>query len=372
MFPAVVHPLVERWHAAARSALPPGVEVWDGHTHSGSVDPDGFHATAASLLASLDRAGHAGAVLFTNADPHGYRATNDRILHEAAESGGRLIPFARIDPTSSVAADEAARCLREGHRGFKLHPRSERFTIDHPGVAKVAALAAERKVPIVVHAGRGIPAMGEAVLTLIDDNPGLVLILAHAGISDLTWIARESRARPGLMFDTSWWNASDLAFLFANVDVSQIVYASDMPYWDPEVSATLATRSALQAGVTGSALGAVFGGNLKRALEGRARPATMGLGLPGYADPLLLRVAANLYTALGTAFSGTVIPEGMDLAMRAATAGPTPHEGLLRAIRATIEAASVLRGEHPFEAIGLLMIACSAALTPTAPVPEVG
>ncbi|OFW66192.1 MAG: hypothetical protein A2Z12_07290 [Actinobacteria bacterium RBG_16_68_21] len=368
----MVHPLVESWHAAARDLLPPGAEVWDGHTHTGSADPDGFHNTDAALLGALDRAGHAGAVVFTSADSHGYRANNERILAEAATSGGRLIPFARLDPKSAAVADEAARCLGDGHRGFKLHPRAEGFTIDHPGVAKVAAVAAERKVPIVIHAGRGIPPLGEQALTLLDDHPGLVIILAHAGISDLSWIARESRSRPGLMFDTSWWNAADLGFLFANVDVSQIVYASDMPYWDPQVAATLTARSAVQAGLTGQAITAVFGGNLKRALDGRARSAPLGFGLPGYADPMLLRVAANLYTALGTVFNGALMIEGIDLAVRAAETGPTPYAGLLRAITVTVSAAADLGDAHPFEAAGLLMIACSAALTPAAPIPDLG
>jgi predicted TIM-barrel fold metal-dependent hydrolase len=368
--PVMVHPLVEAWHSAARSNLPPGIEVWDAHTHTGTADPDGFHNTADALIADLDRAGHARAVVFSNADPHGYRANNDRILEEAFASGNRLIPFARIDPTASVAVDEVCRCLREGHRGFKMHPRSEGFSLDHPGVAKVAAVAAERKAPLLIHAGRGVPSLGAAALNLVDDHPGLVLILAHGGISDLGRLAQESRTRPGLMFDTSWWNAADLAYLFANVDASQIVYASDMPYWDPQVAFTLAARSAVQAGLTGQALSAVFGGNLARALEGRARRVPLGLGLPGFVDPALLRVAANLYGALGNASAGEVHREGVELARRAADTVSMPHEPLLRAVRETIDAAAGVGDAHPFEAVELLMIACSAVLTPGSAAPE--
>lgn len=362
--------LLDAWHAAAMALLPPGIEVWDGHTHTGSADPDGYTNDPVRLLAALDAAGHAGAVVMTSADPHGYRAQNARVLAEATASGGRLLPFLRVDPTISGAAEDAAAELPRGFRGIKLHPRSEGFAMDHPGVAAVGRVAAARRIPVLVHAGRGMPPLGDALTALLDDTSGLTVILAHAGISDLAWIGPESGTRPGLLFDTSWWNAADLLSLFATVDASQIVYASDMPYWRPAVAATIVARAAVQAGLSGEGLRAVFGGNLHRALSGTPRSATVGTGFAGMVDPGLLRVASNLYAAIGAARGDASPAEAIDLAMRATEAVGTPHDSLLTAIRITLDAALADPDHHPGASLDLLVVACAAALTPLAGAPR--
>src|SRR5688572_29855581 len=136
----------------------PDVDFFDAHTHTGANDPDGFGATADELLEALAIV-DARAVVFTMHEPGGYPAANDRVLAEAEASGGRLVAFCRLDPGAD-AVGEAERCLERGARGIKLHPRAERFTLDHPEVERVFALAHERRLPILVHAGRGIPALG--------------------------------------------------------------------------------------------------------------------------------------------------------------------------------------------------------------------
>ena len=65
-----------------------------------------------------------------------------------------LVPFCRLDPEADPLA-EAERCLAAGARGIKLHPRAEGFTLDHPALRPVFALADERRLPVLVHAGRG-------------------------------------------------------------------------------------------------------------------------------------------------------------------------------------------------------------------------
>ena len=362
------HPILAAWHKATADQLPPSTKVWDTHSHTGDADPDGFTNTPGALLASLDQAGHAGAVFTTSADPLGYRLHNDRILDEARDSGGRLIPFLRIDAKDASAVAEARRSLDAGHRGIKLHPRSEGFRLDHPAIKEVAALAAERAVPLLVHAGRGMAPLGDTPIRLIDANPGLQIILAHCGISDLSTLAVESRTRPGLMFDTAWWNPADLAALFSWVDASQILYGSDAPYGAPLMSSTITTRAAIQAGLSGPALAAVLGGNLQRVLLGE--PATqIGVGVSAFVDLGLLRVASNLFGAIETTFSGVTRMQPVDLAQRAAETAA--QNGLYAAISATIDAIIELQDEHPRERLGLLIAACSAALTPAAGFPQV-
>ena len=363
------HPTLAAWHDATAAQLPPSTTVWDAHTHNGAADPDGFTNTPEMLLAALDRAGHAGAVFTTSADPLGYRLHNDRVLDEASQSDGRLIPFLRIDPRDASAVAETKRSLDAGHRGIKLHPRSEDFRLDHPVIEEVAAMAAERKVPLLVHAGRGMDSLGDTPIRLIDANPGLQIILAHCAINNLSTLAAESQTYPGLMFDTAWWNPTDIAALFSWVDASQILYGSDMPYGAPHMSSTLAARAAIQAGLSGPALSAVFGGNVQRTLAGDSA-IPMGVGVPAYVDPGLLRVASNLFGAISRTFAGSTPAQSLELARSAANTAPSPHDGLYAAITATIDAVLELRDEHPRERLRLLFVACSAAVTPAAGHPQ--
>ncbi len=67
---------------------------------------------------------------------------------------------------------EAERALEAGARGIKLHPRAEQFTLDHPEVRSLAALADERGLPMLIHAGRGIPALGAHAVKLAEISPG--------------------------------------------------------------------------------------------------------------------------------------------------------------------------------------------------------
>jgi len=185
--------LIDAWHAASATILPADTEVWDSHTRSGSNDPDGVVGTVPRLMEKLDAAGHTGAVLITSREPTGYPAANDRILKAAADAGGRFIPYLRVDPNlGAEAVAEAERCIELGAKGIKMHPRGEAFSVAHPTVAEVGRVAAAHGVPIIFHAGRGIPAIGDDVLRLVGSVEGLNVILGHAGISDLSWIGPEA------------------------------------------------------------------------------------------------------------------------------------------------------------------------------------
>ena len=203
---------------------------FDAHTHIGQNDPDGRKATPEEILGGLDAAGHRRAMLFAMHEPDGYPAANDAVLAAAAASEGRFVALARIAPNSEGAVAEARRCLEAGASGFKLHPRSDAFGLPHPVVEEVVALADERRAPVLFHAGRGIPHLGEAVVDLARRYPGARLILAHAGISDLGWIADEATALDNLFFDTAWWNVADQLQLYTTIPPGRILYASDMPY----------------------------------------------------------------------------------------------------------------------------------------------
>jgi predicted TIM-barrel fold metal-dependent hydrolase len=260
--------VVDDLRAAELAWLGNGVRWFDAHTHIGHHDPDGFEADPEELVAALDVAGQERALLFAMQEPDGYRAPNQWVLDSCAASGGRLVPLGRIDPNAPDAMDEARRCLDGGARGFKLHPRSDGFGLPHPVVEEVVALAGEHRLPVLFHAGRGIPDLGESVVHLATDHPGARIILAHAGISDLGLLAPHVGALPNILFDTSWWMISDMLTLFSTVPPGQILYASDMPYGGPRYPSFLMLRCARAVGLSPEQAASIAGGQVARVVAG--------------------------------------------------------------------------------------------------------
>jgi hypothetical protein len=316
----------------------PGIEPIDAHTHIGSNDPDGYRCTGPELVKALEHI-DGKAIVFPMQEPDGYPAANEMVIEAAAAADGRLFPFCRLDPHDNPVA-EARRCLELGARGVKLHPRAEGFTLDHPALGEVFALADEQRLPVLCHAGRGIPALGRDAVDACGRHPGMRLILAHAGISDLAWIWRAAQNYPNLYFDTSWWLPSDIQALFALVPPGQILMASDAPYTPPAFGATMAMRHALQLGLSPDQVRGVLGGQAARLI---ARDEPLGLG-PATGtdrisrDPLLERVHSYLLSAVGQLLGGLDAVETLSLAKLACEVGnDAPQAPVCRMILALIE-----------------------------------
>jgi predicted TIM-barrel fold metal-dependent hydrolase len=356
----------------------PDVDFFDAHTHTGSNDPDGFGVSAEELLAALAIV-DARAVVFTMHEPAGYPAANDRVIAEAEASEGRLVPFCRLDPGADPVA-EAERCLERGARGIKLHPRAERFALDHPELERVFALADERRLPILVHAGRGIPALGRHAYDLTGRFPDVRLILAHAGVSDLAWLWRHADERPNLLYDTSWWTAADFLALFSLVPPGRILLASDAPYGTPAVGMLLGLRCALQAGLGAEQLDSVAGRQLERVVAGEdlidAGPAP---GPPSVAPDLLLeRVHTFLLTAISRMLTGKGGDEYLGLARLACDVGEdAPQAPVARSVAALLERLEHYAADHPQRdgvaspGVQIAIAAAIVARTPDVPLPDV-
>src|SRR5215208_3648137 len=299
----------------------PDLEPLDAHTHIGSNDPDGYRCSAEQLIDGLAHI-DAAAFVFPMHEPEGYPAANDMVIAAAEASDGRLFAFCRLDPHGDALA-EAERALGRGARGIKLHPRAEQFTLDHPRLEPVFALADERRLSVLVHAGRGIPALGRHAVESCARFPGMRIILAHAGISDLAWIWRDAPDHPNLFFDTSWWTPADLQALLALVPPGQVLMASDAPYGSPVFAAVMTTRHALQLGLDADQVRAVAGGQALRIVNGEdpldLGPAVGGAGLSN--DPLLERVYSFLLSAIGQAFNGVEPAETLALVRLACDVG---------------------------------------------------
>lgn len=251
---------------AGEARLPAGAEIVDAHVHLGR-DADGHELDADALLADLDHHGIGAAVCFPANDPGDdgqFSLANWVVARAAAEAGGRIIPFCRVDPRRPGAEEAMARAAREGARGLKLHPVAQRFRPEDPAVVLVVRAAAARGWPVLIHAGFGARELADPIAALADAAPDATLILAHGGRGDARALARVAATRPRIMFDTSLAALPDLVAL----PPERVCFGSDRPYGEHASALQLVGAAARLSGWSDAEFRGVLAGNLRRALEG--------------------------------------------------------------------------------------------------------
>jgi len=302
--------LVASWDEELRRELPAGADIFDSHVHLGQ-DIDGMAGDYDELQRLMDHYGISRAFLFCLDEPDrhpAFRSPNDRTLSYAERSDGRLIPFVRLD-LSEEPLEEARRCLDRGARGIKLHPRAQRFLLNDVRLEPVFALAAERRVPILIHGGRGLPPIADHLRRLVDAHPEATLIIAHAGIADMAGLARCFAGRAGVFFDTSAWSPIDLLDFFRQVSPEQVLYASDFPYGQQPSSLLIALRTARTAGLDDEQARGMLAGNAVRIFEGEPpRKPTPPLGSETFTQPMVL-ARIHQYLSMATPLLWTRQPD---------------------------------------------------------------
>jgi predicted TIM-barrel fold metal-dependent hydrolase len=338
--------------AEAERLRPAGAEVLDAHTHLG-LDEDGRSLTPPALLSMLDDADVRRACVFPLHDPErrpAYRVPNDRVLAWASESEERLLPFCRLDPAEDPLA-ESERCLAAGARGIKLHPRAQDFVFDGREMDDVFGLAESARVPILIHAGRGLPPLAEGLVALALRHPGAALILAHGAICDQGILTTRLAEHPGVLYDISCFFPLDVIELFARVPAERIVFASDPPYGRPAPTVYLALRVARQAGLDDAATRNLLGGTMASLMDRGELPRSSAprrgpqIALSGR----LARVYGYASLVGPALFGGVPQQAGAMLEMAvAACRDPDPGQDgeALETIGAALTAAETLMGEE--------------------------
>jgi hypothetical protein len=363
--------------AELEQLLPPGTGLVDAHTHLG-VDEDGRSLDLDGLIEVLDEIGsQTRACVFALHDPDrrpAYRRPNDRVLDWARASGGRLVPYCRLDPSDDPVG-EAERCLARGARGIKLHPRAQSFGFGDPAAESIFAVARDAGVPILIHAGRGMPTMAP-LADLALRYPEVALVLAHAGIADQGIFATRLAEHPAVYYDTSCFSPVDVVELFARVPAERIVFASDAPYGRPVAALYLALRAAAYAGLDAGERALLAGGTMAALLDGGALPEHRPprLSSPRPLDGRLLRVSHYLQMGFATAI-GAVPPPDPSRALpwillaRAACRDPDPGgvgpalERIDRALDAAERLVAAGGAQEGVLAFGLVMAASAVAAT---------
>ena len=295
------------------------------------------------------------------------------MLQWARESEGRLFAFCRLDPADDPVA-EAKRCLALGARGIKLHPRAQSFGFGDAAAEAIFQVARDAGVPILIHAGRGMPPM-TPLADLALRYPDVSLVLAHAGIADQGMFATRLADHPRVVYDTSCFSTLDVVELFARVPAERIVFGSDAPYGRPAGGLFQAMRAAAYAGLDHTDRALIAGGTITALLEGRPLPAATPPRLPQVrpTSGSLARVNGYLLMSFAATVSAGPPPDpvrgliGVQLA-RAACRDPNPGapRSALERIDALLAGAEQLtlgtrgRASHAF---GLVMTASAIAAT---------
>jgi predicted TIM-barrel fold metal-dependent hydrolase len=335
--------LMAQWDEELRRELPEGADIFDAHTHLGT-DIDGMVGLYDVLESGMAKYGIGRCFVFCLDEPDrhpGFRAGNDRTLAFAARSGGRLIPFVRLDMNEGPI-EEATRCLDLGARGIKLHPRAQKFLLNDERLAPVFELAAARKVPILIHGGRGLPPIADDLAHLVDRYDNAQLIVAHAGIADLAALADRLGGKAGVYFDTSVWSPIDLLGLYRLVGPEQVVYASDHPYGQQPASLLISLRTARLAGLDEEQVRDVLSGNANRIAAGEPpREPSAPLGLETFSQPMTF-ARIHQYLSMATPLLWTRQPDRvgvLGLALNACNDRSNGHREELEQIRELLIAA---------------------------------
>ena len=252
-----------------RRELPGDAELFDAHIHLGT-DIDGFRGYYDEFTEIAKRYGISRAFMFCMDEPDrhpAFRKPNDRTLAFAERSRGLFIPFVRLDLAEDPIG-EATRCLDLGARGIKLHPRAQRFLLNDERLRPIFELAADRRVPILIHGGRGLPPIADNLARLVETYPDAQLIIAHAGIADLAALAEHFAGKAGVFWDTSVWSPVDLLAMLRHVSPEQVLFASDYPYGQEPSSLLISLRTARVAGFDEQDVRNMLAGNAGRIAAG--------------------------------------------------------------------------------------------------------
>jgi predicted TIM-barrel fold metal-dependent hydrolase len=281
------------------------------------------------LLGIMDEYGVGRAFMFCLDEPDrhpAFRAPNDRTLEFGRQSGGRLIPFVRLDLNENPV-EEAIRCLDAGARGIKLHPRAQKISLEDPRLPPVFELAAERKVPILIHGGRGMPPIADDLHALVEQSEGVQLIVAHAGIADMGNLTARFAGTRGVFFDTSTWSAVDLLDFYRQMPPEQIVYASDYPYGRQPNSLLMALRTARLAGFDDDEIRNLLGRNSARIANGEpALEPTQPKGGDELTQPTIL-ARIHQYLSMATPLMWTRQPDTIGVLELALNTCDSPSNG---------------------------------------------
>jgi predicted TIM-barrel fold metal-dependent hydrolase len=196
--------------------------------------------TLSGLLASMDRAGIARAVLCSVATKP---SQVDKITDwSVAIASDRIIPFASIHPDYHEPERAIERVVAAGLRGLKFHPQYMECAFDDPRCVRIARAAAQARLVFTVHGGyhpafvkhdEGSP---RRLRRLHDLVPELRIVACHMGGMDDWQGVLDNLVGSDIYLETSfgpsWCPRAILDTILARHDPGRILFGTDSPWQD--------------------------------------------------------------------------------------------------------------------------------------------
>ena len=179
--------------------------------------------------------------------------TNARVAELAVSHPDVFVGFGSVDPHKGAAAvagvHEAARL---GLRGLKFHPPAQRFAPDDRRVYSVWEVAAEHRLPVLIHTGStalgaGLPGGGGVELAYGDPMlvdrvaahfPDLPIILAHPSWPWQDQALAVARHKPNVYLELSGWSprlfSPALVEAISGPLADRTLFGTDYPFITPE------------------------------------------------------------------------------------------------------------------------------------------
>jgi uncharacterized protein len=174
----------------------------------------------------------------------------NRWICDVARARPWMTPFVAVDP-HVLPGEAGAAHLREmaelgGARGIKIHPAVQRFRPDDARMTAIYRQCSELGLAVLSHSGASHGpiewAEPAAFAPVLQQHPGLKLILAHLGGGRWTQTAELAAAFPQVSFDLceviEWTGAPgaptdhQLVELIREVGAERVVMGSDYPWYD--------------------------------------------------------------------------------------------------------------------------------------------
>ncbi len=135
-------------------------------------------------LAQMESAGIGTGVIFSAATkPEQVRSINDYIANLVRRYPEKLTGFGTLLPGAGGMEAELERIQELGLKGIKFHPDFQQVPADSADMVKLCRLAAERNLPVLLHAGdrRYDFSRPARIVNLHRLVPELTLVAAHLG-----------------------------------------------------------------------------------------------------------------------------------------------------------------------------------------------
>jgi predicted TIM-barrel fold metal-dependent hydrolase len=170
---------------------------------------------------------------------------NDRLVAACRahdQDSLRLVPFGEINPLQTGWHDEFKRCVdQHGMRGIRLHPNYHGYQLDHPQLANLLKVAAERRIVVqlvvlmederMMHPLMRIPPVDlKPLAAMVEQLPGLRLMLLNApkGQRDES-LLRTLRTGRAACDIAMLEGAGALDTLIGDVPIESLVFGSHAP-----------------------------------------------------------------------------------------------------------------------------------------------